>query len=241
MQFISAIDGVLRTRPIQTLGREKNRLGGELSALDKLLPDGGLARGAVHEILGERDVQPWFFALLLARAALAASDHRGAVVWSDPAAELFPPALAAALPMDRLFLLQIDDESHRLWAVSQCLRCRGVAAVIASPRKLSPIEARRLQLAAERGGGVGLLLRSADSSPYYAAATRWLVRPAPGTAAVQRWSVQLVHHHGGILARDESEPVLIEVRRDICDPNHVRAIEPLEHRPDSAEAAKASA
>jgi protein ImuA len=240
MQFISAIDGVLRTRHVQTLARKKNRLGSALLALEKLLPEEGLARGAVHEILSERETTPWFFALLLARAALDASAGRGAVVWSDPAAELFPPALSAALPINRLCLLQIEDESQRLWAVCQCLRCKGVAAVIAAPRKLSRLEARRLQLAAERGGGVGLLLRSANSSAHYAAATRWLVRPALGNAAVQRWSVQLIHHHGGIVSR-ESEPVLIEVCRELFDPNHVRAVEPLERRPDAAEAAKASA
>jgi protein ImuA len=240
MQFISAIDGVLRTRSVQALGRKKNRLGFALSSLEKLLPEEGLACGAIHEILSDHDAHPWFFALLLARAALDASAGRGAVVWSDPAAELFPPALAAAIPIDRLCLLQIEDESQRLWAVCQCLRCKGVAAVIAAPRKLSRIEARRLQLAAEHGGGIGLLLRSVNSSPHYAAATRWLVRPAPGNAAVQRWSVQLIHHHGGIVSR-ESEPVLIEVPRDVFDPNHVRAARPLEHRPDAAEAAKASA
>jgi len=100
-----------------------------------------------------------------------------------------------------------------------------VAAVVAEMKpgqRLSRLEARRLQLSAERGGGVGLLLRPWGNrlSAEHAAATRWLVRPAPGERTVQRWKVQLVHGHGGRVGG----VVILEHSRET---NRVRAVEKL--------------
>ncbi|HZL37905.1 MAG TPA: hypothetical protein VFC78_21485, partial [Tepidisphaeraceae bacterium] len=89
---------------------------------------------------------------------------------------------------------------------------------------LSRIEARRLQLAAERGGGVGILLRQTGrSSAHHAAATRWLVRPAPGARTLQRWNIQLLHGHGGQLGKT----LCLEHCRET---NHLRTFDPLAHR-----------
>ena len=205
-----------------------------LPTLDAVSPNGGFVSGAVHEVLSDDpQATPRFFALLLARAAVRAG---GVIVWCDPRGDLYPPALAAAgLPLDRVFLLRAENAAKELWAVSECLRCKGVALTVASPPRLSRIEARRLQLAAERGGGLGVLLRrTGPSSAHYAAATRWRVRPAPGVEAVQRWSVELVHGHGGQIGKT----ITLEVCRDT---NHVRAVEVLAGRPDQAKTARASA
>ena len=66
---------------------------------------------------------------------------RGAIVWCDPQGKLYPPAVAAmGVPLNRVVLVvpkTIPDEN---WAIAECLRCRGVSAMIASPRRLSRIE-----------------------------------------------------------------------------------------------------
>ena len=69
-----------------------------------------------------------------------------------------------------------------VWAVSECLRCSRLAAVIAPmPARLSRPQVRRLQLAAEQGGTLGVFLRpDAPGADIYAAATRWFVAPRPG-------------------------------------------------------------
>lgn len=197
-----------------------------LAALDELLPSGGFARGAMHELLfAPPDPRPLFLATLLAKRASdplgqesgvrgqesgdpqpldgpapasAPSSGAGALVWLDPERDIYPPALAAmGVSLDRLYLVR-SKVAEQAWAVAECLRCRGVAAVVAAPPRLSRVEARRLQLAAERGGGVGLLLRPAGkASTEFAAATRWIVSPAPGERTLQRWKVQLIHGHGG--------------------------------------------
>lgn len=220
-----------------------------LPLLDALSPGGAFARGAVHEVLSEPGgARPSYFALLLAKSAAQASPG-GAVVWSDPRCELYPPALAAAgVPLERLFLLRPKSADDEVWAVSECLRSRGVAATVAALERLTDIQARRLQLAAETGGGVGLLLRTTGkrSAAHYAAATRWLVRPRPlpvkgeregpdmrgPDMRVQRWSVELVHGHGGQVAK----AVVLEVSRgsgtaDALD--HVCAFEAVADRRDA--------
>ena len=202
-------------------------------ALDAVAPGGAFQFGAVHELLAvPADPLPASFALLLAEAAVAAgSDHSGAVVvWSDPRRELYVPALAAAgLALDRLVLLRPKRPADELQMLMECLRCCAVLATVAAVGKLTRVEARRLQLAAERGGGVGLFLRRFDvrSNAPYAAATRWLVTPAPGSDDAQRWSVELMHGHGGRVG----ERVLLEVNRESGEVHAVRPPAAVADRP----------
>jgi protein ImuA len=275
MQLVSCHNGVLRTLSVRSLQvarasspclltEDETGVGSPchghgrwfrtgLPMLDALPPGGAFARGAVHEVLSEPGrARPSYFALLLAKSAAQASPG-GAVVWSDPRGELYPPALAAAgVPLERLFLLRPKNADDEVWAVTECLRSRGVAATVAALERLTDIQARRLQLAAERGGGVGLLLRTTGkrAAAHYAAATRWLVRPRPLPRAgegeregpdvrvpdvgmpdmrVQRWIVELIHGHGGQVAK----AVVLEVSRgngsaDALD--HVCAFEALADR-----------
>ena len=229
MRIITSHRGLLQTlaEGSETVARKRTFTTG-LAPLDGLPPGGAFARGAVHEALSDPALgpPPRSFALLLARSALASDpdDEGGIVVWSDPAGDLYPPAVAAGgVPMDRLLLLRPPTARDEVWAVAECLRCPAVVAVVAAVPQLTRVEARRLQLAAERGGGVGLLMRPWGRSDVYAAATRWLVAPAPGDADVQRWQVQLVHGHGGRVG----QRVMLEVCRET---NALRAVEQLADR-----------
>jgi len=149
------------------------------------------------------------------------------IIWSDPRDEVYPPALASlGFDLSKVYLLHPQSAVDEAWAVTECLRCRGVGAVIAAaPERLSRIEARRFQLAAERGGTVGILLRQRGrGESVYAAATRWLVAPHPGERTIQRWKIQLLHGHGGRVG----QTVFLEYSRE----NHsVRAVEKLADRP----------
>jgi hypothetical protein len=157
------------------------------------------------------------------------------IIWSDPRGEVYPPALTAmGFALTKTFLLRTSRDEDEAWAVAECLRCRGVGAVIAAPpasRKMSRIEARRLQLAAEHGGSVGILLRQTGrGDDIYAAATRWKVSPHPGERTVQRWTIQLLHGHGGQIGNT----VILEWRRET---NSVHTLEKLADRPAAETAA----
>ena len=180
-----------------------------VAAIDRLLP-AGLARGAVHEVLTEPGrPQGRLFATLLARAATTSSSL---IAWSDPQGTLYPPALARwGIAMDQLLVLRPANEADQVWAVAECLRCHGIGATVACFGRLSRIGARRLQLAAEAGGGVGIFLRTlGGQSGDYAAATRWLLRSIPGERLVQQWELQLIHGHGGRLG----QTVILEACRE---------------------------
>jgi protein ImuA len=232
MLLISAHNHQLQKR-ILCEERERGFLTG-VAELDQLLPASGLQRGAVHEVLHDTGDAALFFAMLIARAA---SNEKGAVVCADPHGELYPPAINPLLSLSRLFMLHVRDPRNELWAICECLRCKGVAATIATPKPLTRIEARRLQLAAEHGGGIGVLIRETKTSTHYAAATRWLVKPIRGDESVQRWNIKLIHGHGGQVGKS----VVLEVPRDRFDPNYVRAIDPVADRPDQTQTTKVSA
>src|SRR5690606_12030989 len=118
-----------------------------------------------------------------------------------------------------------------LWTLAECLRCAGVGATVALvDRPLTRVQARRLQLAAEAGGGMALLLRpmQARASPHiYAAATRWLVAPARGDRTIQRWRLQLLHGHG----RHAGHSFLLEKHRATGQAYFLHPPAPLVHPP----------
>jgi protein ImuA len=135
-----------------------------------------------------------------------------------------------------MILLRPRNAAQEISALTECLRCKGVSAAITHLDRLSDLEARRLQLAAENGGGVGIFLRprSTGSPGNYAAATRWLVRPAAEEGDLQCWIVELLHGHGGRLGSS----VLLEVDRET---GNVRASAPLANRPAAAPRVRATA
>ncbi len=198
-----------------------------LAAWDDLVP-ARFASKSIHELLFDQtlgNAAPWFPALLLARGMMGLTrslvhaeysiDSRK-LIWCDQGSTFYPPAVVAAgIPLDRLCVVR-PASNKVTWAVTECLRCAGVGVVVAAlPAGLSRVEARRLQLAAERGGGFGLMLRKqtrSDRADIYAAATRWLVSPAPGDRTTQRWTIQLIHGHGGHLGQS----FLLEARRALA-------------------------
>ena len=83
-------------------------------------------------------------------------------------------------------------------AIAQSLRCPAVGAVMGWFDNLPSLDFRRLQLAAEAGGGLGLLLRPASALPAPSfAAARLLVTPvASGKEDVRRMHIEAVRMRG---------------------------------------------
>jgi protein ImuA len=204
---------------------------------------------AVHELLfrpSPGGTLPLFPALLAARAAVTrtmepsgwSSGAPRTLVWVDPAGTFYPPAVAGlGMSPGQVCVLRPPRAADVVWAAIECLRCPSVGAVVALvAQRLTRVEVRRLQLAAERGSGVGLLLRPhlAGAGPeVYAAATRWMVAPAPGERTIQRWRLQFIHGYGGHVGQS----FLLEKHRASGQTNLVRLPPPLARHPLPAPAA----
>jgi protein ImuA len=106
----------------------------------------------------------------------------GAVIWVLPA-HLAEHPLPAGLPEGvkaRLHLVRPDNETDMLWCIEESLRSPAAALVIAEPQHaLSLTVGRRLQLAAEAGQTLGLLLIGPKGGSN-ATETRWDCEPAAG-------------------------------------------------------------
>jgi len=189
-----------------------------LEVLDRRLPGGGLALGALHEVAGGGAGAIDGTASALFAAGIAART-RGQVLWCVARKDLFAPGLAqAGLAADRVIYVEAGDEKTVLACFEEGLRHGGLGAVVGEVARLSMTASRRLQLSAETSGVLGIAVRrwrrqteAADFGQPTAAATRWRVTalpssplPAPGVGR-PRWFVELIRCKAGECADFELE------------------------------------
>ncbi|HEV3339657.1 MAG TPA: hypothetical protein VG125_04855 [Pirellulales bacterium] len=151
--------------------------------LDRLFPSGGVARGTLVEWLAEDGGSGAMWLALI--AAREACRGYGPLLVVDGRGTFYPPAAAwAGVDLERLIVVRPATARDETWALDQSLRCQGVGAVLCLTDRLSPRAARRLQLAAEASGGIGLLVRPASvrAEPCWSQ-VRLLVEARPGTDA----------------------------------------------------------
>ena len=172
-------------RRLQPVAGEEQLLSTGIAPLDDLLPDNGIARGSLMEWLS--DTEGGGAGTLVFRVAAQLLQAEGACVVIDPAAAFYPPGAGRLTDsLQQLIVVHPTNAADALWALEQSLRCRGVAVVIcrlghAFESQLHTHAYRRLQLAAETSGAIGLLLRPARYRTHPSwADVRLLVEPLPG-------------------------------------------------------------
>ncbi|EYD78075.1 hypothetical protein Rumeso_00337 [Rubellimicrobium mesophilum DSM 19309] len=181
-----------------------------VEALDARLPGGGLDRAALHEVAGGgADVVHGTAAALFAAGILARVG--GQVLWCLTRPDLFAPALQqAGLDPDRVIYVEAGDDAGVLACAEEGLRHGALGGVVAEVAKLPMTASRRLQLAAEECGTMGLALRrwrrpaeASDFGQPTAARTRWRVSALPSAPLLvpgvgrARWLVELVRVRAG--------------------------------------------
>jgi protein ImuA len=166
-------------------------------ALDQALPEKGFRPGTLVEWLGRGEGNGTATLAFRAAASVllaAGGDGRGGatVLVLDATGEFYPPAaVAQGIEPARLIVVHPGNQADHTWALDQALRCPAVAAVVAWPEsmqgRLDGRTFRRLQLAVEQGGGLGLLIRpeSVRGQPSWAG-VRLLVESLPSMSPYGR-------------------------------------------------------
>ncbi len=167
------------------------------SALDEFIPDRHLPAGAIVELLSAADgAGAWTLALLMARQAY--QEHKVLVI-ADAERNFYPPAAKRlGLDFERLMVVHPCTSQDLLAALDQSLRCPAVGAVVSWCDPLPTVNYRRLQLAAEAGGGTGFFLRpgKAARSPSFAF-LRLLISPVPVIDSARRLHVDVLRCRRG--------------------------------------------
>ncbi|EKS42734.1 ImuA family protein [Afipia clevelandensis] len=185
------------------------------AAADAVL-QGGLVRGALHEVFaegGRHGAAATGFIAGLAHRLIG----RRPLLWVQ---QDFAERESGALSMSGLQELGLDprllvmvrakDAETALRAASDALACDALGAVVldvwGEVRQLDLVASRRLTLAARASNVACLVLRTAATPSASTAETRWIARAAPSLPVIEAWGApmldaQLVRNRHGETGR----------------------------------------
>ena len=196
-----------RPRVDETATEPTYSAGGKV--LNSLLPHGGLRRGTIVQWVGDAGGDGAASLATIAAAEIAVSELSGGkpLVIFDCGSKVsfYPPAaISLGIPANRMVVVKKQNQHNHadmIWAIDQALRCDAVAAVWAELGPwLNDRDARRLQLAAEAGGTVGLFVRPAE------------VRRRPSFSDIS-WFVASHHDKAAVTFSSAGRRLRVEVDR----------------------------
>lgn len=152
-----------------------------------------LAKGRVHEVMGNGAEM---FAIL------ATSQATGPILWmgqQQDIASLAPTGLQDYIDPARLILVAGTSRQEVLWAADQALRLKRDGCVVIELKDGPDLrESRRLQIAAEQSGSLGLVLINGQASTS-AAHTRWVCEAVSDQLNCWHWQ-QIKNRQGDLSA-----------------------------------------
>lgn len=136
-------------------------LGTGYTQLDQLLPEGGWPAAELVEFLcpqwGIGEIQ-----LLCTTLARLSQQERWIVLVAPPWIPYAPALSDYGIDLDKLIIVRARAAQEQLWALEQSLASGACSAVLGWPEAIQSGQVRRLQLAAQKGGGLGVILRPAE-------------------------------------------------------------------------------
>ncbi len=174
-------------RPVWSTGK---------SSLDARLPGGGWPTASLIEVLldstGLGEVQLFLPALVACQRGTGQDADAPWLVWIAPPHEPYAPALAQqGIELTRLLIVRPPTATEALWAAEQALNSGVCAAVLLWLKGTDDRWLRRLKLAAEAGGALGVLFRPErhrfEASP---ASLRLLMTQGENAARIDLLKVQ---------------------------------------------------
>ena len=186
----------------------------QFAGLDHLLPGGGWQPGVLTELLLESE---GIGELRLIIPALGSITRAGGwVAFIAPPYVPYAPALAhLGINLNQLIVLEARALKDQWWAAEQALRAGSCAAVVFWPKTIDDRSLRRLQLAAQTGGGTGFVFASAARA----------VHPSPAPLRIQlaaagnQLRVNILKRRGSLVAA----PLLVDVGTENFRPALIQA------------------
>lgn len=188
-------------KPATDLSVGKVKLGPMLDAF----PLGMFPTGAVHECITTSPATTAATTGFIAGILSGLMQGSGPCIWISPDRNLFPPGFSSfGLEPDRMLFVQAKKEKDICWAMETCLQIDGLSAVISELPGLDFTISRRLQLAVEKSGVTGFVLRTNRNLHPTACVCRWQINAAnsyhfqtlPGVT-LPCWNVELLKVRGG--------------------------------------------
>jgi len=155
------LDALLKSEPALWRGSDQHNEYASIPTgypqLDNVLPSGGWSVGCLTELLVEQH-GIGELSLLLPGLHNVTANHEGNLQGNQWAAFVNPPYLPyapafanAGVNLERLLIVNTDNDTDSLWAIEQLLRAGIFAAVVGWVNRTTAQKQRRLQLAAELG------------------------------------------------------------------------------------------
>jgi len=150
----SVLDTLLKSQPALWRGRDRyndeESIPTGFASLDDALPARGWCIGGVTELLlGQQGIGE--LSLLLPALRHITAQGQWVALIHPPHIPYAPALTNAGIRLDRLLIINAQDDSNTLWATEQVLRAGLFASVIAWVERSTAQKQRRLQLAAEMG------------------------------------------------------------------------------------------
>lgn len=143
-------------RPVTDSLAGKLALGPVLEAFpNKVFPT-----GAVHEYISHSQASNAASSGFIAGILGGLMKEGGYCLWISPEPVVFPVGLTSfGISPHRVLFVRVKKEQERCWAMEAALQVEGLAGVVAELSDLSFTASRRLQLAVEKSGNTGFVLR----------------------------------------------------------------------------------
>jgi len=160
---------------------------------------------AVHEFINDRveniAVTKGFVSYVIGQLM----QGTGISIWISSSQNVFPPSLKHfSIDPDKIVFIRVHKESELLWVMEEALKCEGIRAVVCDVSFLDMTSSRRFQLAVEKSGVTGFIVRSSAKENINACVARWKITSLasdpfsklPGVG-FPRWNIELLRIRNG--------------------------------------------
>jgi len=177
-----------------------------LGPIDSAFPNGVFPLASIHEFLTKDPEDTAATSGFISCLLSSLMSKGGVTAWIGPSQEIFPAALKFFnVEPDKVIFINTKKQGELLWLVEEALKCEGLAAVIGEIPEITLTASRRLQLAVEKSGVTGFLIRNDSRKINVNACTaRWKISSYPSIVkdnipgiGFPAWKVELLKIRNG--------------------------------------------